>query len=60
MEGGKSLAKAAVDCEAFKGVGLELGGKDPAYVRPEVDAKWAAAELVDGKHSLKHEPSVEI
>ncbi|KAJ9099108.1 hypothetical protein QFC21_003987 [Naganishia friedmannii] len=48
VQGGKSLAKAAVDCEAFKGVGLELGGKDPAYVRPEVDAKWAAAELVDG------------
>lgn len=48
VQGGKQLAKAAVDCEAFKGVGLELGGKDPAYVRPEVDVKWAAAELVDG------------
>ncbi|GHJ90471.1 hypothetical protein NliqN6_6873 [Naganishia liquefaciens] len=48
VQGGKQLAKAAVDCEAFKGVGLELGGKDPAYVRPQVDVKWAAAELVDG------------
>ncbi|KAI5449026.1 hypothetical protein NCC49_005676 [Naganishia albida] len=48
VKGGKALAKAAVDCEAFKGVALELGGKDPAYVRPEVDVKWAAAELVDG------------
>ena len=29
-------------------VGLELGGKDPAYVREDVDVKWAAAEIVDG------------
>lgn len=29
-------------------VGLELGGKDPAYVRSDVDVKWAAEELVDG------------
>ncbi|KAL5118138.1 hypothetical protein ACEQ8H_003973 [Pleosporales sp. CAS-2024a] len=29
-------------------VGLELGGKDPAYVRADVDVKWAAEELVDG------------
>lgn len=29
-------------------VGLELGGKDPAYVRPDVDVQWAAAEIVDG------------
>lgn len=27
---------------------LELGGKDAAYVRPDVDLKWAAAEIVDG------------
>lgn len=35
------------------GVGLELGGKDPAYVREdfagdEAGIKWAAAEIVDG------------
>ena len=29
-------------------VGLELGGKDPAYVRRDVDVKWAAEEIVDG------------
>lgn len=29
-------------------VGLELGGKDPAYVRKDVDVKWAAEEIVDG------------
>jgi acyl-CoA reductase-like NAD-dependent aldehyde dehydrogenase len=29
-------------------VGLELGGKDPAYVRADVDIKWAAEEIVDG------------
>jgi acyl-CoA reductase-like NAD-dependent aldehyde dehydrogenase len=29
-------------------VGLELGGKDPAYIREDVDLDWAAAEIVDG------------
>lgn len=29
-------------------VALELGGKDPAYVRADVDVPWAAAEIVDG------------
>ncbi|KAI1624661.1 aldehyde dehydrogenase [Exophiala viscosa] len=29
-------------------VGLELGGKDPAYVRSDVDVAWAAEEIVDG------------
>jgi len=32
----------------FKGVALELGGKDPAYVRSDADIDYAAAELVDG------------
>ncbi|KAI9778474.1 MAG: hypothetical protein M1835_004921 [Candelina submexicana] len=27
---------------------LELGGKDSAYVRADVDVEWAAAEIVDG------------
>lgn len=58
VKGGKALAKAAVDCEAFKGVALELGGKDPAYVRPEVDVKWAAAELVDGTSPRPPRPPV--
>jgi acyl-CoA reductase-like NAD-dependent aldehyde dehydrogenase len=50
VAGGRILAKAAADGEGFKGVGLELGGKDPAYVRSDVDVKWAAAELVDGEY----------
>lgn len=29
-------------------VSLELGGKDAAYVRADVDVAWAAAEIVDG------------
>lgn len=29
-------------------VGLELGGKDPAYVRADVDIRWVAREIVDG------------
>ncbi|SAM83182.1 related to aldehyde dehydrogenase [Ustilago bromivora] len=48
VAGGKALAKAAADGPGFKGVALELGGKDPAYVRPDADIKWAAEELVDG------------
>ena len=27
---------------------LELGGNDPAYVRPDADLRYVAAELVDG------------
>lgn len=32
----------------FKRVGLELGGKDAAYVRKDVDVAWAAEQVVDG------------
>ncbi|KAK6432618.1 hypothetical protein LTR95_011211 [Oleoguttula sp. CCFEE 5521] len=47
VEGGLAVQKAVagrVDCR----VGLELGGKDPAYVREDVDLAWAAEEIVDG------------
>jgi acyl-CoA reductase-like NAD-dependent aldehyde dehydrogenase len=27
---------------------LELGGKDPAYVRPDVDLDFAAENIIDG------------
>jgi acyl-CoA reductase-like NAD-dependent aldehyde dehydrogenase len=40
----QTLATARVSCS----VGLELGGKDPAYVRRDVDVAWAAEEIVDG------------
>jgi len=32
----------------FMGVGLELGGKDPAYVRPDADLPYAIENVVDG------------
>ncbi|KAF2204399.1 ALDH-like protein [Delitschia confertaspora ATCC 74209] len=44
---GLAVQNAANDRVAVR-VGLELGGKDPAYIRPDVDIKWAAEEIVDG------------
>ncbi|TFK22364.1 succinate semialdehyde dehydrogenase [Coprinopsis marcescibilis] len=46
--GGRAVEKAAVEAGGFKGVALELGGKDPAYVAPDADVDFTAAELVDG------------
>ncbi|KAI9662708.1 MAG: hypothetical protein M1831_002751 [Alyxoria varia] len=47
VSGGLAVQKAASGVISTK-VGLELGGKDPAYVRADVDVKWAADEIVDG------------
>lgn len=44
---GLAVQSAASDRVPIR-VGLELGGKDPAYVRSDVDVKWAADEIVDG------------
>ncbi|CEL53009.1 aldehyde dehydrogenase [Rhizoctonia solani AG-1 IB] len=44
---GKSVAQSAVK-SGFKGVALELGGKDPAYVRSDANLDYTVAELVDG------------
>jgi len=44
---GLAVQSAANDRVPLR-VGLELGGKDPAYVRADVDVKWAAEEVVDG------------
>ena len=41
-------AQEAVSSKVDVRVGLELGGKDPAYIRPDVDVEWAAEEIVDG------------
>ncbi|KIJ19726.1 aldehyde dehydrogenase [NAD(P)+] [Paxillus involutus ATCC 200175] len=48
VAGGQAVERAAVEAAGFKGVALELGGKDPAYVRPDADLKYTVAELVDG------------
>ncbi|KAL8879920.1 MAG: hypothetical protein Q9198_002562, partial [Flavoplaca austrocitrina] len=46
VAGGLAVQRAAAD--RIVSVGLELGGKDPAYVRADVEVKWAAEEIVDG------------
>lgn len=46
VAGGVAVEKAASGL--FKGVGLELGGKDPAYVRADADLGFAVENLVDG------------
>ncbi|KAJ0384959.1 hypothetical protein COL922a_007306 [Colletotrichum nupharicola] len=46
VAGGLVVQQAAAD--RVVNVGLELGGKDPAYIRGDVDIDWAAAEIVDG------------
>ncbi len=46
VEGGHAVVRAAAD--RFIGIGLELGGKDPAYVRPDADLAFAAPNVVEG------------
>ena len=46
VAGGRAVTRAAQD--RFIGLGLELGGKDPAYVRPDCDLDHAIENLVDG------------
>lgn len=46
VEGGRAVKRAAA--ERFIEVGLELGGKDPGYVRADADLDHAAANLADG------------
>lgn len=46
VSGGHSVCKSASD--RFIAVGLELGGKDPAYVRSDVNLDHAVPNLVDG------------
>jgi acyl-CoA reductase-like NAD-dependent aldehyde dehydrogenase len=46
VAGGRSIRRALSD--RFIGMGLELGGKDPAYVRADADLDHAVENLVDG------------
>jgi acyl-CoA reductase-like NAD-dependent aldehyde dehydrogenase len=46
VEGGRRIERAAAG--TFATLGLELGGKDPAYVRPDANLLSAVENLVDG------------
>ena len=46
VEGGRRIERAAAG--TFATLGLELGGKDPAYVRADANISHAAENLVDG------------
>ena len=46
VAGGQQIKQAAV--RRFIGIGLELGGKDPAYVRPDARLEYSVRHLVDG------------
>ena len=44
--GGRETLRASAG--TFTGIGLELGGKDPAYVRPDANLAHAIEHIVDG------------
>ena len=46
VSGGREIQAAAA--RRFMGIGLELGGKDAAYVAEDADVTWAAEQLADG------------
>lgn len=46
VAGGRAMERAAAG--TFTPMGLELGGKDPGYVRHDADVEAAAAGLIDG------------
>ncbi|ADH91652.1 Aldehyde Dehydrogenase [Ancylobacter novellus DSM 506] len=46
VEGGRAIERAAAG--TFTPLGLELGGKDPAYVRADADFDFTVENLVDG------------
>jgi acyl-CoA reductase-like NAD-dependent aldehyde dehydrogenase len=46
VSGGRSIERAAAG--SFISLGLELGGKDPAYVREDANVDHAIENLVDG------------
>lgn len=48
VNGGRDVERASVtsDRNKFIGIGLELGGKDPAYVRSDADVEHAAVRML--------------
>jgi acyl-CoA reductase-like NAD-dependent aldehyde dehydrogenase len=48
VAGGRAVQRAAA--ERFVGVGLELGGCDPVYVRHDADLQHAIENIVDGAY----------
>jgi acyl-CoA reductase-like NAD-dependent aldehyde dehydrogenase len=48
VAGGRAVQRAAA--ERFVGVGLELGGCDPVYVRQDADLRHAVENIVDGAY----------
>ena len=46
VSGGRNINQSAKN--TFTGVGLELGGKDPAYVRKDADLESAIPGIMDG------------
>jgi acyl-CoA reductase-like NAD-dependent aldehyde dehydrogenase len=48
VDGGRAVQQAAA--QRFIGTNLELGGKDPAYVRPDAPLAAAIDNLVDGAY----------
>ncbi|MGD9919832.1 MAG: aldehyde dehydrogenase family protein [Pseudorhodoplanes sp.] len=48
VEGGRAIERAAAG--SFTSIGLELGGKDPAYVRADADIEHAVDSIVDAAY----------
>jgi acyl-CoA reductase-like NAD-dependent aldehyde dehydrogenase len=48
VAGGRAVQRAAA--ERFIGVGLELGGCDPVYVRHDADLRHAIENIIDGAY----------
>lgn len=48
VRGGRAVQRAVAASAGFAGTGLELGGKDPAYVRADADLTRAVAGIAEG------------
>ncbi|MCP4380704.1 MAG: aldehyde dehydrogenase family protein [Hyphomicrobiales bacterium] len=48
VTGGRAIMAAVASAPNFPATCLELGGKDPAYVRPDADIPFAVENIVDG------------